>query len=103
MKKLFKYIEPLWLGTNSKISIRRVLALVFSIDLVRNLSHIIHKWEMGKSYADVAMLLGLEAALIAALLSLTTYSAMINKKVDNQSNISVVNSRTCASTSIKSC
>jgi len=86
MKKLFKYIEPLWLGTNSKISIRRVLALVFSIDLVRNLSHIIHKWEMGKSYADVAMLLGLEAALIAALLSLTTYSAMINKKVDNQSN-----------------
>ena len=86
MKKLFKYIEPLWLGTNGKISIRRVLALVFSIDLVRNLSHIIHKWEMGKSYADVAMLLGLEAALIAALLSLTTYSAMINKKVDNQSN-----------------
>ena len=89
MKKLFKYIEPLWLGTNSKISIRRVLALVFSIDLVRNLSHIIHKWEMGKSYADVAMLLGLEAALIAALLSLTTYSAMINKKVDNQSNTQV--------------
>jgi hypothetical protein len=86
MKKLFKYIEPIWLGTNSKLSIRRVLALVFSADLVRNLSHIIHKWEMGKSYADVAMLLGLEAALIAALLSLTTYSAMINKKVDNQSN-----------------
>jgi len=87
MKKLFKYIEPIWLGTNNKLSIRRVLALVFSIDLVRNTSHIIHRWEMGKSYADVAMLLGLEAALIAALLSLTTYSAMINKKVDNQSNI----------------
>lgn len=89
MKKLFKYIEPIWLGTNNKLSIRRVLALVFSADLVRNLSHIIHKWEMGKSYADVAMLLGLEAALIAALLSLTTYSAMINKKVDNQSNTQV--------------
>ena len=86
MKKLFKYIEPVWLGTNNKLSIRRVLALVFSVDLVRNTSHIIHKWETGKSYADVAMLLGLEAALIAALLSLTTYSAMINKKVDNQSN-----------------
>jgi hypothetical protein len=86
VKKLFKYIEPVWLGTNNKLSIRRVLALVFSVDLVRNTSHIIHKWETGKSYADVAMLLGLEAALIAALLSLTTYSAMINKKVDNQSN-----------------
>ena len=86
MKKFFKYIEPLWLGTNNKISIRRVLALVFSIDLVRNTSHIIHRWEMGKSYADVAMLLGLEAALIAALLSLTTYSGYVSKKLDNQSN-----------------
>ena len=85
MKKLFKYIEPIWLGGNNKLSIRRVLALVFSIDLVRNTSHIIHKWETGKSYADVAMLLGLEAALIAALLSLTTYSGYINKKLDNQS------------------
>jgi hypothetical protein len=87
MIKLFKYIEPVWLGTNNKVSIRRVLALVFSIDLVKNTSHIIHRVDAGKSYADVAMLLGLEAALIAALLSLTTYSAMINKKVDNQSNI----------------
>ena len=86
MKKLFKYIEPVWLGTNNKLSIRRVLALVFSIDLVRNTSHIIHRWEMGKSYADVAMLLGLEAALIAALLSLTTYSSYVSRKIDNQSN-----------------
>jgi len=83
MKKVFKYIEPLWLGTNDKISIRKVLALVFSTDLVRNTSHAIYKWEIGKSYADVAMLLGIEAALIAALLSLTTYTAMINKKIDN--------------------
>jgi hypothetical protein len=83
MKKVFKYIEPLWLGTNGKISIRKVLALVFSIDFVRNTSHAIYKWEIGKSYADVAMLLGIEAALIAALLSLTTYTAMINKKIDN--------------------
>lgn len=89
MKRLFKYIEPIWLGTNNKLSIRRVLALVFSIDLVRNLSHVIHKWEIGKSYSDVAMLLGLEAALIAALLSLTTYSAMISKKVDSQTNTQV--------------
>lgn len=83
MKKVFKYIEPLWLGTNDKISIRKVLALVFSTDFVRNTSHAIYKWEIGKSYADVAMLLGIEAALVAALLSLTTYTAMINKKIDN--------------------
>lgn len=83
MKKIFKYIEPLWLGTNDKISIRKVLALVFSTDFVRNTSHAIYKWEVGKSYADVAMLLGIEAALVAALLSLTTYTAMINKKIDN--------------------
>jgi len=83
MKKVFKYIEPLWLGTNDKISIRKVLALAFSTDLVRNTSHAIYKWEIGKSYADVAMLLGIEAALIAALLSLTTYTAMINKNMNN--------------------
>lgn len=84
MKKFFSYIEPLWLGTTGKLSIRKVLALVFSIDLIRNTSYAIHKWEIGKSYADVAMLLGLEAALIAAMLSLTTYSAFINKKLDAQ-------------------
>lgn len=84
MKKVFSYIEPLWVSPNSrKISIRKVLALAFSIDFIRNISFVIHKWELGKSYSDVAMLLGLEAALIAALLSLTTYSAMINKKMES--------------------
>ena len=83
MIKLFKYIEPLWLGTNGKISIRKILSLAFSIDLIRNISHTIHNWRLGKSYADVAMLLGLEAALIAALLSLTTYSTMVANKNSN--------------------
>ena len=83
MIKLFKYIEPLWLGTNNKISIRKILSLAFSIDLIRNISHIIHNWKPGRSYADTAMLLGLEAALIAALLSLTTYSTMVANKNSN--------------------
>ena len=83
MIRLFKYIEPLWLGTNSKISIRKILSLAFSIDLIRNISHIIHNWKPGQSYADTAMLLGLEAALIAALLSLTTYSTMVANKNSN--------------------
>lgn len=72
---IFKYIEPLWIGNNKKISIRRALALYLTIDFINNTHHAIHKWEVGKSYADVAMLLGIEAALVAGLLSLTTYSS----------------------------
>jgi hypothetical protein len=80
MIKLFKYFEPLWLGSNNKMSIRRALSLLFSINLVINISKIIATLEAGKSYADVGMILGIEAGLIAALLSLTTYSNAINSK-----------------------
>ena len=80
MIRLFKYLEPLWLGNDKKISIRKVLALVFSVDFVLNTHHAIHTFQIGKSYADIAMLLGIEAGLVAALLSLTTYSSTINSK-----------------------
>jgi hypothetical protein len=80
MLKIFKYIEPLWLGSSNKISIRRFLALVFAFDFVINLHHSIFVWEIGKSHAEAAMLLGIEAGLIAALLSLTTYSNSLAKK-----------------------
>lgn len=83
--KVFKYIEPLWLGTNKKMSIRRVLAIAFSIDFIQNTQYAIRHWEIGKSYSDLAMLLGIEAALIAALLALTTYSNMIKTKLDGGS------------------
>lgn len=83
INKSFKYIEPLWLEDNGKISIRRVLAIAFSGDMIRNTSYVIHKWEIGKSLADVTMLVGLEASLIVALLSLTTYSTMVKNKLDN--------------------
>jgi len=79
--KIFKYIEPIWLGTNNKLSIRRVLSLVFSINLVWNITKTLSNPLMTSSYADVAMLLGIEAGLIAALMSLTTYStSTLNKK-----------------------
>lgn len=84
MKPLFRYFEPLWLGTKDKISIRRFLALCFSIDFILNTSHAIHNFEIGKSFSDVAMLLGLEAGLIAALLSLTTYTNSLKQKQDNE-------------------
>ncbi len=85
MKKIFNYFEPLWIGTRNKISIRRLLALCFSIDFISNTSHAIKHFEVGKSYADIAMLLGIEAGLIAALLSLTTYSNSLKQKQDNES------------------
>lgn len=80
MKSIFKYIEPIWLGSNNQVSIRRVLALLFSINLLSNISFVIKIWETGKSYSDVAMILGIEAGLIAALLALTTYSNVIQNK-----------------------
>jgi hypothetical protein len=85
--KVINYFRPLIEGRNNKISIRRTLALVFSVDLVRNISHVIHKWELGKSLAEATMLLGLEAGLVAALLSLTTYQTIaINKNNTNQTD-----------------
>lgn len=82
---LFKYIEPLWLGSNCKVSIKRVLALAFSWNFIDNLSFAVRKFEVGKSLSDVALLLGIEAGLIAGLLTLTTYSStnMFNKTVGN--------------------
>lgn len=85
--KSFKYIEPLWLEDNGKISIRRVLAMAFSFDMIRNISYVIHKWEIGKSLADVTMLVGLEASLILALLSLTTYSTIVKNKLENNGSV----------------
>jgi hypothetical protein len=74
MKKIFKYIEPIWLGTTGKPSIRRVLSLVFSFNLVYNISQVISSMDSSKSISDATLLLGIEAGLITAMLSLTTYS-----------------------------
>lgn len=75
--KIFKYLENMWVGKDGKPSIRRVFAIALVADFINNTNYAIHKWEVGKSYADVAMLLGIEAGLIAALLTLTTYSTTI--------------------------
>ena len=79
MKKIFKYLEPMWLGSKNKVSIRRVLAIVFSIDFIGNVSYVIRRWDAGKSVSDASMLLGIEAGLIAALLALTTYTNTTKK------------------------
>jgi len=59
----------MWVGKDGKPSIRRVFAIALIIDFINNTNYAIHKWEVGKSYADVAMLLGIEAGLVAALLT----------------------------------
>lgn len=83
---LFKYVEPIWLGTNNKISIRRVLALAFSFNLVWNITKVINNPRLNTTYSDVAMLLGIEAGLIAALMSLTTYSTISTSKKESSIN-----------------
>lgn len=81
---IFKYLENLWIGKDGRPSVRASLAILFSVDFVSNISFAIKKWEVGKSYSDVAMLLGIEAGLIAALLSLTTYQNILSDKNKNQ-------------------
>ena len=77
---VFLYLEPLWLGTAKKISIRRVLAIAFSIDLILNSSYVIHHWGDGSSVGEASSILLIEAGLIGALLALTTYSNSLTNK-----------------------
>jgi hypothetical protein len=71
--KIFKYIEPMWLGNDGKISKRSVLAIVLCIDFMRNVSHAVHKWDANKSLEGLALVLAVEASLIAGLLTLKAY------------------------------
>ena len=102
MKKIFFYIENLWVGDDKKPSIKRILAIVFSIDLVINfhqaggaVSKMITLLMSAKALdpavvsaissflANEAMIMGIEAGLIAGLLSLTTYQSLqLNKPCD---------------------
>jgi hypothetical protein len=92
MKKIFKYIEPIWLDDKGKMSLRSMGALLLMIDFVINLHNsasivtrvltLIYKDKtveptlvaaMSGNLAQIAMMLGIEAGLIAALLALKTY------------------------------
>lgn len=86
MKKFFRYIENLWVGRDRKPSVKAIMAIALCINLMINISHAVNKWDAGRSMADLALVLGIEAGLIAALLGLTTYSniqhQIINKDKD---------------------
>lgn len=95
MKKFFKYISYIWADHDGKPSIKHILAIIFSFDLLRNfdragsaISKMLRILEEGKTIdpvviaslgsllANDAIIIGAEAALIAGLLSLTTYQSL---------------------------
>jgi hypothetical protein len=78
LKRIFKYFEPAWTGNDGKISLRACLAIAFSIDFIRNLSHAIYKWDSGRSLEGLSLTMGIEAGLIVGLLGLTTYQNIQN-------------------------
>ncbi len=82
-KKIFKYLEPAWSGNDGKFSIRSALAIIFSINLMVNVNHAVWKWDSGRSLEGLALLLGIEASLIAGLLVLKTYQNTIMKPTEN--------------------
>jgi hypothetical protein len=92
MKRLFRYLKPLWEGDDNKISLRSVASILLIVHFVRDVDKasyvalkILNIFLQGKqidasvvsaiaaNLSQVAIILGLEAALIAALLGLKTY------------------------------
>jgi len=95
MKRFFRYLRPLWEGNDNRISLRSGAAIALCIDFLINvhnsasvaiqtLNLILRKdvnpaliSAVSTNLAQVAMILGIEAALIAALLGLKTYQNTI--------------------------
>lgn len=86
MRKVFRYIEHLWLGTDGHISLRAALAIAFSVDFIRNLSHAIWKWDAGRSLEGLSMVLGIEAGLIVGLLGITAWTNTASKKIESDAS-----------------
>lgn len=105
MRRILKYIENFWIGDDGKPSIRRVISIFFSIDLLRNfykagdaVNKILNLISADKVLdatvlnatagflANTAMIIGIEAGLVAALFSLTTYQNIQLNKGDGALN-----------------
>lgn len=84
MKRLFRYFENLWVGKDRKPSLKAVLAIIFSINFLKITTYAVYRWEAGKSLSDLALVLGIEAGFIAALLGLTTYSNIQHQIIDKK-------------------
>ena len=105
MKKFFRYIEPLWTGKDKRISLRSVAAIALITDFVinvHNCSYVVIKVlklimtdksidagviaSLSGYLAQIAMILGIEAALIAAMLALKTYQHNFEFKQPSSNN-----------------
>lgn len=104
-------------GKDGKLSINRVLAVFFSISFIVNVNKSVGLAEnivklffnertidaasiaaVLSSLAGISMILGIQAGLIAALLSLTTYSNIQHQKIDN-TNSNTTSTSTSTTTS----
>lgn len=105
IKRIFKYVEHLWIGDDGHPSIRRVLAIAFSISLIYNVGRSLKSLEIlvaivsktqtlnnadaatisavGTSLANASTILAILAGLIAGLLGLTTLQSMKFGKPEN--------------------
>jgi hypothetical protein len=104
MKKIFRYFEPLWLGGDGRISLRSFGAMALMVDFivnVHNASYVVIKVlniimmdkaidaaiiaSLAGYLAQIALILGIEAGLIAALLALKTYQGNVEFLKSNTS------------------
>lgn len=72
LKRIFKYLEPIWCGDDKQPSIKRLLSLFFSVVFIVEVLK-------PNTQADVLWVI---AALISALLSLTTFQAVSHANID---------------------
>jgi hypothetical protein len=99
LKKLFTYVENTWLGPDGKPSIKRTLAIVFSGHIIYSVSANINSYvrlldavyidskrydaamiaAAASSLSNLAMVIGIEAGLVAALLGLASYQQVQNE------------------------
>lgn len=105
MKKAFRYIEHIWIGKDGKPSLRRLIALAMSVDFiinVHNSASVVIKvlnlisrdkaidpnlvTSLSGNLAQIVMIIGMEAGLIASLLTLTTYSTVKTEQIKSEPN-----------------
>lgn len=99
MKRIFKYFENTWLGPDGLPSVKRILAIAFSVHIMYSITANLRSYvrlidsiyvdpkrydaatisAAGNSLSNLAMVLGIEAGLVAALLGLASYQQVQNE------------------------
>lgn len=117
MKKYLKYIGNIWCGDDGKLSIKRVLATLFSVDLCNNFhkaGDVIYEFvvlyksgkildplivaSLGSFLSSEIVIMGIEAGLITAFLSLTTYQSLkLNQQSVESNNGPIIDKGTSGS------